>query len=224
MLKGGCYLRFIKSAIFILSLFLLVIVSVTPVSAKQVIIYTDKLNIRNGTGTEYEKIDQLHAGDVYQVIQTGIDWTEIQLEAHSGWVKTEYITIKEDVNINEKTINIQHDNTQLRNGPSTDHDIIHFVDKGTVIDIVDIDFDWYDVTSKNSTGYVLKQLVTNKAGTISDGLKNKTIVIDAGHGGQDVGAIGIDGTFEKDITYKTAHELKQELSVLGAEVILTRVK
>src|SRR5699024_535508 len=182
-------LRFIKSAIFILSLFLLVIVSVTPVSAKQVIINTDKLNIRDGPGTEYEKIDQLHAGDVYQVIQTGIDWTEIQLEAHSGWVKTEYITIKEDVNINEKTITIQHDNTQLRNGPSTDHDIIHFADKVTVFEIVDIHNDWYEVTTKNTTVFVLKQPVTNKAGPTSDGLKSKTTVLDPGHGGQDVGAI-----------------------------------
>src|SRR5690625_468664 len=164
MLKGGCYLRFIKSAIFVLSLFLFVIVAVTPVSAKQVIINTDKLNVRDGPGTEYEKIDQLHAEDVYQVIQTGIDWTEIQLDAYSGWVKTEYITMKEDVNINEKKITIQHDNTQLRDGPSTDNDIIHFADKGTVFDIVDIHNDWYEVTSKDTTGFVLKQLVTNKAG------------------------------------------------------------
>ncbi|HLR41310.1 MAG TPA: N-acetylmuramoyl-L-alanine amidase [Virgibacillus sp.] len=217
-------MRFIKSAIFILSLFLFVIVAVTPISAKQVIINTDKLNVRDGPGTEHKKIDQLHTGDIYQVIQTGIDWTEIQLEASSGWVKTEYITIKEDININEKTITIQHDNTQLRDGPSTDHDIIYFADKGAVFNIVDVHSDWYKVTSKDTTGFVLKELVTNKAGTISDGLKNKTIVIDAGHGGQDVGAIGVDGTFEKDITYKTAQELKQELSALGAEVILTRVK
>src|SRR5699024_11127316 len=224
MLKGGCYLRVIKSAIFILSLFLFVIVAVTPISAKQVIINTDKLNVRDGPGTEHKKIDQLHTGDIYQVIQTGIDWTEIQLEASSGWVKTEYITIKEDININEKTITIQHDNTQLQDEPSTEHDIIYFADKGAVLNIVDVHSDWYKVTSKDTTGFVLKELVTNKAGTISDGLKNKTIVIDAGHGGQDVGAIGVDGTFEKDITYKTAQELKQELSALGAEVILTRVK
>src|SRR5699024_11404675 len=41
---------------------------------------------------------------------------------------------------------------------------------------------------------------------------------------EDVECDGDDGTYEKEITYKTAQELKQELSVLGAEVILTRVK
>src|SRR5690625_6856436 len=70
--------------------------------------------------------------------------------------------------MNEKTITIQHDNTQLRDGPSTDHDIIYFADKGIVFDIVDVHNDWYEVTSKDTTGFVLKQLVTNKAGTISD--------------------------------------------------------
>src|SRR5699024_10195499 len=114
MLKGGCYLRFIKSAIFILSLFLFVIVAVTPISAKQVIISTDKLNVRDGPGTEHKKIDQLHTGDIYQVIITGIDWTAIQLEACPVWVNTEYITTKEYININEKTTTNQHDDTQLR--------------------------------------------------------------------------------------------------------------
>src|SRR5699024_12306467 len=108
--------------------------------------------------------------------------------ASSGWVKTEYITIKEDININEKTITIQQDNTQLRDGPSTDHDIIYFAAKGAVFNIVDVHSDWYKVTSKDTTGFVLKEPVTNNAGTRSDGLKNKPNKIDAGQGGHRDGA------------------------------------
>jgi N-acetylmuramoyl-L-alanine amidase len=55
------------------------------------------------------------------------------------------------------------------------------------------------------------------------GLKVKTIVIDPGHGGRDPGAIGKNGTQEKDITLDVAIKLKERLAALnGVHVLLTR--
>ena len=53
-------------------------------------------------------------------------------------------------------------------------------------------------------------------------LEGLTIVIDAGHGGSEKGAIGCLGDKEKDINLKIALELKEILSQLGANVIMTR--
>ncbi|MBH5319895.1 N-acetylmuramoyl-L-alanine amidase [Paenibacillus sp. GSMTC-2017] len=54
-------------------------------------------------------------------------------------------------------------------------------------------------------------------------LEGKTIVIDPGHGGKDVGAIGQNGTQEKDVTLQTAKEIQRELmKQTGANVLLTR--
>lgn len=51
----------------------------------------------------------------------------------------------------------------------------------------------------------------------------RTIVIDAGHGGDEHGARGRDGTLEKDITLSVARRLKAALEArLGLRVILTR--
>jgi N-acetylmuramoyl-L-alanine amidase len=51
----------------------------------------------------------------------------------------------------------------------------------------------------------------------------KTIVIDAGHGGKDPGAIGRGGTAEKDITLKVSLLLRDLLTTqLGTQVIMTR--
>ena len=61
--------------------------------------------------------------------------------------------------------------------------------------------------------------------TIADmfGLAVKTIVIDAGHGGQDPGAIGQGGTKEKDITLDVAQRLKVRLEQYGKyRILLTR--
>lgn len=48
------------------------------------------------------------------------------------------------------------------------------------------------------------------------------VVIDAGHGGKDVGTIGIDGNFEKDINLSIALDLYDFLSVSGMVCKLTR--
>ena len=48
------------------------------------------------------------------------------------------------------------------------------------------------------------------------------IVIDAGHGGDDPGKIGINGTLEKDINLIIAHKLKTLLESQGYEVVMTR--
>ncbi len=50
----------------------------------------------------------------------------------------------------------------------------------------------------------------------------KKIVVDAGHGGEDTGAIGPDHTKEKDINLMTALELARELKNEGYDVFLTR--
>ncbi len=54
------------------------------------------------------------------------------------------------------------------------------------------------------------------------GLRVHRIVIDAGHGGHDAGAIGPHGTREKDVTLAIAKRLARELSAAGFEVLLTR--
>jgi N-acetylmuramoyl-L-alanine amidase len=51
----------------------------------------------------------------------------------------------------------------------------------------------------------------------------KTIVIDAGHGGKDPGAVGRGGTAEKDITLKVSLLLRDLLTKqLGTQVVMTR--
>jgi N-acetylmuramoyl-L-alanine amidase len=57
---------------------------------------------------------------------------------------------------------------------------------------------------------------------VERGLKGKKIIVDAGHGGRDTGAIGPTGLREKDITLDTALLLKAELEKAGAIVKLTR--
>lgn len=49
-----------------------------------------------------------------------------------------------------------------------------------------------------------------------------TVIIDAGHGGEDGGAIGINGVYEKDLNLKIALELNELLKAAGIQTRLTR--
>ena len=55
------------------------------------------------------------------------------------------------------------------------------------------------------------------------GLKISTVVIDAGHGGHDPGAIGPSGVKEKDINLKIAKELKKKLERDGKKIGIEKV-
>lgn len=58
--------------------------------------------------------------------------------------------------------------------------------------------------------------------TFGSPIKNRVIVIDAGHGGIDPGAVSKNGTREDKINLKIAYKLKEQLEREGATVIMTR--
>lgn len=49
-----------------------------------------------------------------------------------------------------------------------------------------------------------------------------TVVLDAGHGGIDVGAVGVNGTIESDLNLKYCQMLKSVLEEYGVKVVMTR--
>lgn len=75
---------------------------------------------------------------------------------------------------------------------------------------------------------VLVYVISTQAGKMAAGVNAKAgkekpvVVIDAGHGGNDPGKIGVDGTLEKDINLQIAKRLKKYLEASDVEVVLTR--
>jgi N-acetylmuramoyl-L-alanine amidase len=68
-------------------------------------------------------------------------------------------------------------------------------------------------------------LPEDKVSSLSEalGLKIRTVVIDAGHGGHDPGAIGQSGLKEKDVTLRIAKALKAKLDKDGKKFGITKV-
>lgn len=53
-------------------------------------------------------------------------------------------------------------------------------------------------------------------------LNKINIVIDAGHGGKELGAVGCCGNYEKEFNLKVSKYLAKELKLMGANVLMTR--
>ena len=80
----------------------------------------------------------------------------------------------------------------------------------------------YNVKPSSSVNAITTIVAQPPTFEIGGGLKGKMITIDAGHGGTDPGAIGKQGTKEKEINLKVAEKVKELLLEKGARVTMTR--
>ena len=65
--------------------------------------------------------------------------------------------------------------------------------------------------------------LSNAGGTNSRGTRSLVIAIDPGHGGQDPGAVGLNGNREKDVTLAISRELARQINATpGLKAFLTR--
>ncbi|RAK19902.1 N-acetylmuramoyl-L-alanine amidase [Anoxybacillus vitaminiphilus] len=108
----------------------------------------------------------------------------------------------------------------VRSEPNANAKIVGKLSLGNVVNVYEINGYWAKITYGNQSGYVHKSYLKlkNVDGNV---LRNRIIVVDAGHGGEDPGAIG-SGTNEKTVVLSVAQKLKEKLQSAGANVIMTR--
>lgn len=70
-------------------------------------------------------------------------------------------------------------------------------------------------------GKISERITDKPENKVSDA---RTIILDAGHGGEDGGAVSSDGVVEKDINLSIALKLRDILEASGYNVIMTREK
>ena len=94
------------------------------------------------------------------------------------------------------------------------------VNRGTKLPVQSITGMWAKVTYNGSTAYVHKTYLRLKNNSGS-AVKGRIIVLDAGHGGKDPGAVS-NGAQEKTVALNVTKKLKALLEAKGATVYLTR--
>jgi len=216
--------------------------SVETTERDKVIIEATILNVRSTPSTSSSIIDKLKKGDVVEVLDIKDGWYQINKQNNKGWIASQYASSasnstqekspnnSNEVMANTPTVTILNPGTNLREGPSTSYKVVARADEGEQFPIIDTTGDWYQIKLANGNkAYIAGWIVSVKGidSNISHGLSNvlngKTIVLDAGHGGNDQGATGTHfRSVEKDLNLSIANLLKKKLEAAGANVVMTR--
>ncbi len=195
------------------------------------------LNVRSEPSLNGKVLEQLPKGTNVTIISEKNNWCEIEYgNGETGWIAGWFLersgvtTPAPSTTSNEGTIVIVDDGTNIRTAPSTNAKVVLRANEGEEFSIVAVEDNWYKIKLKDgSEAYVAGWIVATKGNTPSISragaeqyLANKVIVIDPGHGGRDVGAIGVQGTYEKNLTLRTSLLLQDKLRAAGATVYMTR--
>lgn len=195
------------------------------------------VNIRKKPDLTAKKLKIATKNEQFTVISRDHNWVQIEYEeGKKGWIYSFYgtFTKQKETTISNESVTIIYNGANLREQPTTSSNVVARVDAGTTYKIIETEGEWYKIAlNDDKTAYVADWVVTNDQGTekpISSNkvkrkkgtLKGLTLVVDAGHGGNDRGTTGARKTDEKDITLLTAELLRSKLQSAGANVIMTR--
>ncbi|WP_125763227.1 N-acetylmuramoyl-L-alanine amidase [Companilactobacillus hulinensis] len=166
------------------------------------------------------------------------EWSQILYKGTAGWVKSQFIqgtnetsgssTSSNSNNSDIKTVTVTQSNTKLRIEPNSSSRIVKTANVGKKFDYLSKSGNWYKVRdSDGSVGYVASYVVTisgtkSAVKSAATNISEATIVIDPGHGGDDVGAESKKKTYEKNFTLAYTKAIKADLEKTGARVVLTR--
>ncbi len=200
------------------------------------VVTASSLNVRDNGSLSGKIIGSLKQGNQVTIEEEVNNWSRIRLaNGNIGWVASWYLEVQmktptETPSAGQSTVKILYNGTNIRSGSSTSQSVVARANEGDTFAMLAKEGDWYKINLPgNKIGYVAGWLVSiNGSQTIVERpginqyLKGKTIVIDPGHGGNDSGAIGVSGTYEKTLNIRTAKIVFDKLSASGANVVLTR--
>ncbi|BAQ10104.1 N-acetylmuramoyl-L-alanine amidase [Bacillus sp. OxB-1] len=207
----------------------------------------DTLNVRNQPSVNGAILGSLQDGAVVEVVGQSGDWLLVLLEQGEGYVNGRYTIelgttkpptapenndVAEDPKptepvkpeppavtgklIGKATVN----NLNVRAAASGTAKAVGKLNRGQKVEVISIDGYWAKIKFNSETAYVHKSYL-KLINTSGNPLKDRIIVIDAGHGAHDPGA-SKNGLTEKAVNLKVAKLVESKLKKAGANVLMTR--
>lgn len=202
-----------------------------------------EVNIRQYATTDSKKLGTVYENTELSVLYEENDWYQVLYLGKVAWIHKDYLELIDTPNtqssensVSTQEVTIGDLETNVRNTPSTDAEILSVAAPDSKLIYLGTEEDWYKVQlNDGSTGYVANWVSTlsdvqtvnieeqaDQIDRIATNLSEATIMIDAGHGGKDPGALSETGFLEKDVALSTAKILQKRLQDAGANAIMTR--
>jgi N-acetylmuramoyl-L-alanine amidase len=189
------------------------------------IVTVDNLNVRAIPSEKGKIIGKLNRGDYVNIIDEQSSWSKVVIDNETvGWVYSTFVSLHSDTLSQpiHSYVKVLHNGTNIRISPSLNALILAKANMGEIYRTLGKEGSWYKIELNSKTRGYVAEWVVSMVKEINNTIKDKTIVLDAGHGGKDRGAAGKNGTLEKTLTLQTAQLLQGKLQKAGANVILTR--
>jgi len=198
-----------------------------PVGVPLARVTASVLNLRAGEGAGFPVMAQLTQGTLVAVLTPG-SWSRVMLEdGRIGFVSEAYIARA----TGQAIARVDANAVNQRRGPGTNFPVMTTHPSGQVMALGGLEGDWVRVSSTVGEGFILGTFLTfgflspevpAQPGRVDQDLVGFRVVIDAGHGGSDPGAIGVNRLRESDVNLKMALKLRTLLHAAGVEVFMTR--
>ncbi|QUP86749.1 N-acetylmuramoyl-L-alanine amidase [Exiguobacterium sp. PFWT01] len=173
---------------------------------------TDRLNMRLTAASWSDVVTVIPADATVKYVSRYGSWYKVTFNGKTGYVASAYLT-PTSAPVPPSDYYKTTANLNLRLSAASWSDVLTVIPAGSVVKYVSRYDSWYKVTYNGKTGYVASEYlkpttVTTPTDTNGTG---KTVVIDAGHGGNDPGAV-YGSVYEKVIALDIAKRLAGILS------------
>lgn len=191
------------------------------------------LNVRDSPSDQGSIVGKLESGDRIEYFMTSTDWLKITYGGQFGYVNKAFISgttptpTEQSMNsIAKSGIVASPNGLNVRSGPQSSAAIRGQLGSGTPIEFIERSDGWAQITYNGSVGYVYADFLQSASATSVNAepvsaQQAVTVVLDAGHGGNDPGAVA-NGLQEKHVAKAYNDQLKQTLEAEGIDVIETR--
>ncbi|MCW6661159.1 N-acetylmuramoyl-L-alanine amidase [Aerococcaceae bacterium NML201209] len=212
--------------------------------AAQILVDTPVYQEMNETG---QAIGTLNIGDEVTVVSETNGWIKVMFNQQAGYIRTriallvnrrESPTLTDDTQLEASVdmLQVRASNQAFLAQASVDSDILYTVDLGQRFKFISevqgedgTDF-YLSEDDRGTRGYLESRNVALEKASLNHidkpnakSLSQAVIVLDAGHGGEDGGAVHEEPyTEEKQVALSTTLLIKEALEAKGATVILTR--
>lgn len=142
MKVNSCFRAIAVSLALVLSL------SMVSVSASEILVTTDNLNVRSGPGLENPVLHTLIKNTYVHPLAFEGGWARIMYNGRYGYCSTDYL--RDVLCVPMETVS----DLNVRVGPGVAYKVLGTIDSGTKVNVAAVNDDWAAIVYEDSIGYV----------------------------------------------------------------------